>query len=316
MIEVDRLTKEYSGTLAVDRISFRAEPGQIVGFLGPNGAGKTTTIRILACYLAASEGTARVAGHDVATESLAVRRNLGYLPETNPLYPDMRVEEFLHFRARLKGVGSRNDRRRVVDRICELCWIDKVRTRIVGQLSKGFRQRVGLAEALIADPPVVILDEPTVGLDPHQVRQVRRIIRELGERKTVLFSTHILSEVEELCDRIIIISKGRIVADGTRDEIVAKLGARRAWRALVDGPRDEVAAALSKIRGVVQADLRSWKGTRVDVHLWTEGSPDGFEAEVRTLAASKSWQVSEFGSEVPDLEDLFVHLTKSEATAS
>ncbi|MBI4612921.1 MAG: ATP-binding cassette domain-containing protein, partial [Planctomycetes bacterium] len=243
---------------------------------------------------------------------LEVRRNLGYLPESAALYPDMRVDEFRHFRGKLMGRVSRGDRQRAIGRICELCWIADKRTRIVGQLSKGFRQRVALAEALLADPPVVILDEPTVGLDPHQVRQVRRIIRDLGERKTVLFSTHILSEVEEICDRVIVISRGRIVADGTRDEIVARLGGKRSYIVEIEGPRDDVATALRTVKGVTSADIRSWKGKEVRLIVWGEAGADGVEAEVKKLAGEKRWRLAGIRQEPPDLESLFVHLTSGE----
>ena len=212
-IEVEGLTKRYGPTLAVDDISFSVDPGEIVGFLGPNGAGKTTTIRILSCFIPASSGHARVAGHDVGTESIEVRRKIGYLPENVPLYREMRVREYLTYRAALKRVPrvERDDR---VNEALELVKIEDHADRIIDQLSKGYRQRVGLADTLVHDPDVLILDEPTVGLDPNQVREVRDLVKALAERRTVLFSTHIIPWVEAVCERVIVICRGKIVADG------------------------------------------------------------------------------------------------------
>src|SRR5712692_8551546 len=209
MIEVDNLTKFFGPVLAVDHISFRVSQGEIVGFLGPNGAGKTTTMRILTSYLPATSGVVRVAGYDVMTQSMDVRRSIGYLPESVPLYPEMRVDEYLLYRAKLKGV-DRKERQHRLDYCLEHCRIREVRRRLIGTLSKGYRQRVGLADAMIHDPPILILDEPTVGLDPLQIRETLALIKELGEKHTILLSTHILSEVETICQRVIIINAGRI----------------------------------------------------------------------------------------------------------
>src|SRR5438876_5381713 len=209
MIQVDDLTKYFGPVLAVSHISFRVAQGEIVGFLGPNGAGKTTTIRILTSYLPATSGIARVANHDVMKESMDVRRAMGYLPESVPLYPEMRVEEYLLFRAKLKGV-DRKARPSRLDYCLDRCRIREVRRRLIGTLSKGYRQRVGLADAMIQDPPILILDEPTAGLDPLQIRETLSLIKELGDQHTILLSTHILSEVEAVCERVIIINAGRI----------------------------------------------------------------------------------------------------------
>src|SRR5437016_5446581 len=209
MIQVDDLTKLFGPVLAVDHINFQVSRGEIVGFLGPNGAGKTTTMRILTSYLPATSGIAKVAGFDVMTESMDVRRNIGYLPESVPLYSEMRVEEYLTYRAKLKGV-ERKERQGRLESCLEGCRIREVRRRLIGTLSKGYRQRVGLADALIHDPPILILDEPTAGLDPLQIRETLATIRELSGQHTVLLSTHILSEVESVCRRVIIINKGHI----------------------------------------------------------------------------------------------------------
>jgi ABC-2 type transport system ATP-binding protein len=218
MINVRNLTKEYAGVPAVDRISFSVAKGSVVGFLGPNGAGKTSTMRILTCYHPPTSGSAAVAGFDVVTQSLEVRRHVGYLPESVPLYPEMRVDEFLDYRARLKGVppGLRGRR---IDGALERCGLTSVRRRIIGQLSKGYRQRVGISEVLVHDPPILILDEPTIGLDPHQVRDFRRLIQDLGRDHTIILSTHILSEVQIMCDHLIILNRGRLVAAGPTREV-------------------------------------------------------------------------------------------------
>src|SRR5438093_128146 len=218
MIQVDDLTKLFGPVLAVDHINFQVSRGEIVGFLGPNGAGKTTTMRILTSYLPATSGIAKVAGFDVMTESMDVRRNIGYLPESVPLYPEMRVEEYINFRAKLKGV-SRKDRPGRLEYCLDRCRLREVRRRLVGTLSKGYRQRVGLADAMVHDPPIFILDEPTSGLDPLQIRETLALIKELGEKHTVLLSTHILSEVEAICERVIIINAGRVGLSQTLDEI-------------------------------------------------------------------------------------------------
>src|SRR5947209_7041060 len=212
MIHVENLTKYFGPILAVDHLNFTVDQGDIVGFLGPNGAGKSTTIRILTSYLPATSGIARVAGYDVMNESMDVRRNIGYLPESVPLYPEMRVEEYLLYRARLRGMERRGRQQRV-DYCLERCRIREVRRRLIGNLSKGYRQRVGLADAMLHDPQILILDEPTVGLDPVQIRETLALIKELGRKHTILLSTHILSEVEAVCERVIIINAGRVGLD-------------------------------------------------------------------------------------------------------
>jgi ABC-2 type transport system ATP-binding protein len=214
IIEVRNLTKRYAGNTAVNGLTFSVGRGEIVGFLGPNGAGKSTTMRILACYMPATSGTARVAGFDVFTEANEVRRRIGYMPENNPLHLDMRVREYLKFRARLKGLGFRRSRARV-NLVMQQTGLTDVSRKIIGHLSKGYRQRVGLADALVHEPELIILDEPTIGLDPHQVRSVRQLIKNLARHHTVLLSTHILSEVEMTCNRVLILNQGRILTDDT-----------------------------------------------------------------------------------------------------
>jgi ABC-2 type transport system ATP-binding protein len=221
MIVVEHLTKYYGEYPAVRDVSFEVPRGRVVGFLGPNGAGKSTTMRILAGFLTATGGRARIAGHDVFADPIAVRRNIGYMPESCPLYPELRVSEYLKFRAGLKGLGW-SARRKRIDYVIERCWLTDVRRQLVGTLSKGYRQRVGLADALLADPPVLILDEPTAGLDPAQIRETRKLVRELGTQHTMLLSTHILSEVEMTCDSVVVIYQGRVVEDGTLADVRQK----------------------------------------------------------------------------------------------
>jgi len=229
MITITDLTKRFYDVVALDRISFEVGRDEVVGFLGPNGAGKSTTLKILTSFIPATSGSARVAGFDVFSQSLDVRRAVGYLPEHVALYTDMRVSEYLNFRGRIKGLGGKALRLRIAT-VLELCALTDMTSRIVGQLSKGYRQRVGLADALLSNPPILLLDEPTGGLDPNQRREVRQLVARLGEEHTVLLSSHVLAEVESMCSRVIIIQKGRIVADGKLDDLVTDLkGGRRVF---------------------------------------------------------------------------------------
>ncbi|MER3415797.1 MAG: ABC transporter [Gemmataceae bacterium] len=255
MIQVHNLVKYFGPVLAVDHISFSVQRGEVVGFLGPNGAGKTTTMRILTTFIPATSGSVRVAGFDVRTQSLEVRQHLGYLPENVPLYPEMRVDEYLRFRAILKGV-ERSERQKRIDYCVRRCGLEGVRRRAIGTLSRGYRQRVGLADALIHDPPILILDEPTAGLDPNQQLETLALIRELGEEHTLLLSTHILPEVEEVCRRVIIINRGRIVTDCALDdfqrESVIVVEAR--------APAERLEHVLRTTEGVVQVRRLSSDG--------------------------------------------------------
>jgi ABC-2 type transport system ATP-binding protein len=223
MIVVDRLTKYYGEYPAVSGISFEVPKGRVVGFLGPNGAGKSTIMRILAGFLTATSGRASIAGYDVFRDPIEVRRRIGYMPESCPLYPELKVDEYLRFRAGLKGLGW-SARRKRLNYVIDRCWLGDVRRQLIGTLSKGYRQRVGLADALLADPPVLILDEPTAGLDPAQIRETRKLIRELGSEHTMLLSTHILSEVEMTCDSVIIIYQGKVAENGTLDDVRRRHG--------------------------------------------------------------------------------------------
>jgi ABC-2 type transport system ATP-binding protein len=285
MIEVERLSKYFGPVIAVDRVSFTVDRGEVVGFLGLNGAGKTTTMRILTGYLPASSGIAKVAGFDVMEQSLDVRRRIGYLPESVPLYGEMRVEEYILFRAKLKGV-PRKDRMRRVDYCLERCRLKEVRRRLLQTLSKGYRQRVGLADAMVADPPILILDEPTSGLDPLQIQETLALIKELGEQRTVLLSTHILTEVEVVCERVIIIAAGRIALSKT----LAELEAESATLVEAQGPETDIVAALWSIEHVrnvtAKADSDGWVNLRIE----TTGAADVREA-IGRMVLSRGWSL-------------------------
>jgi len=303
VIEVQNLTKHYGSVRAVDGVSFRVEEGEIVGFLGPNGAGKTTTIRILTCYQPATSGAARVGGHDVFSESMTVRRSVGYLPESVPLYPEMRVREYLNFRAKLRGI-EKSRRAPAIDRVAERCWIADVIHRPIGQLSKGYRQRVGLADALLHNPPVLILDEPTIGLDPAQIRETRSLIRDLAREHTVMLSSHILPEVEATCQRIIIIHKGRIVASGTPEELRQRITRSSKLIAEVKGPEAEITRGIRGLASVTDVQCVMNNG-------WarlTVATPNDLREEIYKLSAARGWSIRELRRDVASLEDFFVKI--------
>src|SRR5262245_1749464 len=274
MISVESLTKRFADAEAVRGISFHVDKGEIVGLLGPNGAGKTTTMRMLTCYVPPTSGRAKVAGFDIGEQSVQVRRNVGYLPENVPLYGEMRVDEYLRFRARLKGVprGAVSGR---LDYVMARCGLADVRTRIIDHLSKGYRQRVGLAEALLHNPPILILDEPTVGLDPNQIRQVRELIRDLGREHTIILSSHILPEVEQICGRVIIISKGRIVAEDRTSALRDAMGggSRLEIELRADAPLPAVLEALGAVAGIAGAREAEGEAGAATVRASVECAP-------------------------------------------
>lgn len=254
MIQVSNLCKSYGPKSAISGVTFDVKAGEILGFLGPNGAGKTTTMRILCGYLPPTSGTATIDGFDVFDNSLQARRKIGYLPESVPLYPEMTVEDYLHFMAQIRGV-PRVQRKERVARAMKLCNVDDVRSKQIGRLSRGYRQRVGIAQALVHDPPVLVLDEPTVGLDPKQITDTRQLIKNLGESHTVLLSTHILPEVSMICNRVVIINDGRVVAEDTPDNLTRRL--RGAERIAIEarGPTDQIKAAIAKLPNVQSVDV-------------------------------------------------------------
>lgn len=306
MIRVTNLSKRYGSLLAVDNISFEIERGGVVGFLGPNGAGKTTTIRILSCYHPATSGTASVAGFDVFRDSMEVRRRVGYLPESTPLYPEMRVREYLQFRGKLRGL-SRDERLTAIRRATERCWLGDFIDRPIGQLSKGMKQRVGLADALIHDPEVLILDEPTIGLDPAQIREMRNLIKELGQQHTVLLSSHILPEVEQVCDRTIIIASGKIVASGSPQELRDRFSASRRVVAEMRGPLGEVESGARGLDGVERVEASTSNGW-VRLAIDAKGDHDVRE-DLYRLTTQKGWALRELRREGATLEDFFVQVT-------
>lgn len=314
MISVEHLTKRYAGVTAVDDISFEVGKGEIVGFLGPNGAGKSTTMRILSGFIPPSAGRATVAGFDVFSESLKARERLGYMPENVPLYHEMRVGEYLRYRAGLKGVRGRKISERVGD-VMDLCNLREVGRKLIGSLSKGYRQRVGLADAMVHEPDLLILDEPTIGLDPNQIRQARDLIRNLGRHHTILLSTHILSEVEMTCQRVIIINRGRIEAVDTPLELRKRLraGGGAQLEARLEGGLDGKAAArlLTALPGVLQAGVEAERDGWTTFRITSEPGADPREV-VFELCLEKKWKVRELARRDVTLEDVFAEITQGE----
>ena len=308
MIEVTNMTKRYAGRTAVAGISFTVARGEIVGLLGPNGAGKSTTMRILSCFMPATSGTVRVAGFDVFHQSDEVRRRIGYMPENNPLYPEMRVREYLKFRARLKGLGWRRSRERVTT-VMEQCGLTEVGRRIIGQLSKGYKQRVGLADALVHEPELIILDEPTIGLDPHQIRSVRQLIKSLATKHTVLISTHILPEVEMMCGRVLIMLDGKIRAADTPDNLQSLMAGDSQIIAEIAAPADALRECLSSLPGVEQFDVSPTDGEFQRCALTPR---DGYDLRpvIFALALERGWIVRELTRSRHSLEDMYVQVTR------
>jgi ABC-2 type transport system ATP-binding protein len=309
VIHVSHLTKYYGDYPAVQDVSFDVERGQVIGFLGPNGAGKTTTMRILAGFLNATSGQASIDGLDVFTDSVAVRRRIGYLPENCPLYHEMRVSEYLLFRAGIKGLHGRRHER--VDDVVERCWLKDVRRQLIGTLSKGYRQRVGLADALLAQPPVLILDEPTAGLDPAQIRETRKLIRELGNNHTILLSTHILPEVEMTCDGVIIIHKGKVAGQGLLRDLELQAGERSL--VTIETEEEIDLDPLKKVFDVLEVETDKIAGnSRVRI---TTNNPWDLMPRLCALAVVHNWKVREMRPHRRTLEELFVRITSQEQEA-
>ncbi len=309
MIKVENLTKQYSGFTAIDNLSFEVAKGEIVGFLGPNGAGKSTTMRILTGYLPPSSGSASIAGFDVFTQSVEARRHVGYLPENNPLYVDMRVNEYLRYRANLKGVPGNKVKERVSD-VLEMCSLTDRASALIGSLSKGYRQRVGLADALVHDPDLLILDEPTIGLDPNQIRQVRDLIKGLAQKHTVLISTHILPEVEIMCSRVIVIHKGKIRAADTAENMLRNHRAAGSMLLEARNVGSDARAALAALPGIKDV-AEEQAGEYTIFRLRTEANTEPGE-DVLRLAYDRRWQVRELTRRRATLEDVFVELTHAD----
>src|SRR3989449_8444789 len=313
MIEVQGLTKHYGVIAAISDVSFSVKRGEIVGFLGPNGAGKTTTMRILAGFMPATQGTATVAGYDVFTQSLEVRRRIGYMPENVPLYSEMGVASYLDFVAEVKGVGRAERRRRVAD-VMDRCLIADVQHRLIGKLSKGYRQRVGLAQAIVSDPEVLILDEPTIGLDPKQIAEIRALIKSLAGQHTVILSTHILPEVSMLCQGVIIINKGSVVARGTIDRLVEQVFPRARVQLQVAAPPDAVPAEIRRIPGVLSVE-RQAMSDGVGTYVVEAPRDRDIRSELFQLAAGQKWRLLELRRIGMTLEEVFIRIVAGEEAA-
>jgi ABC-2 type transport system ATP-binding protein len=311
MVEVRNLRKTFGPTVAVDDVSFDVAHGEVLGFLGPNGAGKTTTMRVITCYFPADSGTASVAGYDIASQSLEVRRRIGYLPESAPLYMDMGVMEYLRFVAAVRAIPKVSQDARMRDMV-DLCGLGDVRHKLVGELSKGYRQRLGLAQTLIHDPEVLILDEPTAGLDPNQIVQIRELIKRIGREKTVLLSTHILQEVEATCSRVQIIDEGRLVAQGTTEELIHAAAGESRTVVRIKAPAAEVEPklrSLEQVKGLL--DLGSENGSSRFAVISEQGS--GIEEKLFHLVVESGWVMTELRPETLSLEQVFQQLTRGEA---
>ncbi len=310
MIEVQHITKQYGRVTAVDDVSFRVERGEILGFLGPNGAGKTTTMRILTGYMPASEGKALVAGYDVFTQPIEAKRRTGYLPETPPLYPDMTVREYLDFVARIKAVPG-SERKQRVSSVMEKTRIADMAERHCAKLSKGYRQRVGLAQALIHNPEVLILDEPTAGLDPKQIIETRELIRSLGGDHTIVLSTHILPEVAQTCHRVIIINKGRVVAVDTPDNLTARLRGAESMFVQVDAGGDDVGPVLAGVAGVTRVVGSETRGALSAFEVESERGTD-IRRELAKTIVGRGWGLLELRPMRMSLEEIFLQVTTDE----
>jgi ABC-2 type transport system ATP-binding protein len=311
VIEVEHVSKVYSGRKAVDDVSFKVEKGEILGFLGPNGAGKTTTMRILTCYMPSTEGTARIAGYDVFDQSIEVRKRIGYLPENPPLYPEMAVQSYLNFVAKIKGTRS-GQRKSQVDEAIGKCNLGDVRNRIIGKLSKGYKQRVGLAQALLNNPEVLFLDEPTLGLDPKQIHEVRSLIKSLASSHTVVLSTHILPEVSMTCSRVVIINQGKVVAMDTPEGLAHQVKGAERVSLTVDGPMDAVRDKFQSIDGVLNVQAKQTdSGSRATYTVECKLDSD-LRRVLAEAVVTQGWGLLDLRAISMSLEDVFINLTTQE----
>lgn len=314
MIRVENLTKDYGTFRAVDQVTFNVRRGEVLGFLGPNGAGKSTTMKMLTCYLAPTGGSAQVAGHDVYDESLAVRRRMGYLPEDTPLYKDMSVLEYLEFVGEMRGMSPSKAASRIKE-VGGRCGLSDVAGKLVGELSKGFRQRLGLAQAILHDPDILILDEPTSGLDPNQIVEIRRLIKELGQEKTVILSTHILPEVQATCTRILIISGGKLVADDTPEALRAREKGSR-YRVVIESNGIALEAIRDKLRSIQGVAHCERTATEAGAHAFSvdAGTSLDLRRALFRAAVDNHWPLLELVRESVSLEDVFHNLTTKDET--
>ena len=309
MVEIKNLTKKFGSNTVLDNISLTVRKGEILGFLGPNGAGKSTTMKIITSFWTPTAGTVEVGGFDVNENSLITRKKIGYLPETVPLYDDMRVYEYLRFVAAVRGLDKARLKPRLKE-VTEVCGLRKVIRQPIEELSKGYRQRVGLAQAIMHDPEILILDEPTTGLDPNQIVEIRGLIKELGREKTVIFSTHILSEVSATCDRAVIINNGRIVGEGRPDELAAKAGGKEVVYLKIKGPRGEIVEKLKSLEKVIEVTVKD--AENADIFGYEVAAEPGVDLREPIFAAvmAAGWNILEFSKKSVSLEDVFRELTK------
>jgi len=315
MIKVEGVSKRYPGHTAVDNISFEVEKGQVVGFLGPNGAGKTTTMRILTCFMPPSSGTASVAGFDVMDQSMEVKKRIGYLPETPPLYPEMEVAEYLTFVGKLKGMSGNSLRKRV-DEVSEKCNVADVRNKLVSKLSKGYKQRVGLAQAIIHNPEVLILDEPTSGLDPKQILETRDLIKGLAGEHTIILSTHILPEVEQICERVVIISRGKVVATDSMENLTNRMRGSEVIGLTVEGQPESgiVREKLERVAGVSRVILKLAQDSSCAFEIESLQGRN-IRADLARAVVEAGWNLTELRPVSMSLEEVFLQLTASEVSA-
>ena len=312
MIEVENLSKRYGPTQAVTDVSFRVEKGEVLGFLGPNGAGKTTTMRVITGYLPPTEGAVRVAGFDVVEQPIEAKRRTGYLPETPPVYPDMTVNEYLTFVGHIKGVPRRDLKHRI-DEITEKCAIADVRHRQTGKLSKGYRQRVGLAQALIHNPDVLVLDEPTAGLDPKQIIETRELIKNLAGQHTVVLSTHILPEVSKTCERVVVINGGKVVAVGKPDDLTRRLQGFETVLVTAQGPANELKERMERVAGVDLVEQKEAADSQVTFEIHAHKEQD-VRSELARAIVESQWKLLELRATALSLEDIFLKLTTKDLT--
>ncbi|MBU4455019.1 ATP-binding cassette domain-containing protein [Patescibacteria group bacterium] len=324
MIEIKNLTKKFGSNTVLDNISFSVKRGEVLGFLGPNGAGKTTTMKIIASFWKPTAGVVEVDGLDVAENSLAVRKKIGYLPETVPLYDDMRVYEYLKFVAEIRGLDKEGIRRAAtngahanvlnmkerIKEVIKICGLSKVARQPIEELSKGYRQRVGLAQAIMHNPDILILDEPTTGLDPNQIAEIRNLIKELGKEKTVILSTHILGEVSATCGRVVIINNGRIVGEGSPDELIAKSSGKEIIYVKIKGPKEAVLTKLREMENAVKVEIKDKESD--DVYGYEIEPKQGVDLRehLSMTVMNNGWSILEFSKKSVSLEDVFRELTK------
>lgn len=309
MIEIKHLTKKFGSTTILDDISFSVKTGEILGFLGPNGAGKSTTMKIITSFWTPTSGSIEVDGHDVASESIVTRQKIGYLPETVPLYEDMRVYEYLRFVAEVRGITKDKIKDRIRE-VIEKCGLKKVIRQPIEELSKGYRQRVGLAQSIMHNPDILILDEPTTGLDPNQIAEIRNLIKELGKEKTVIFSTHILSEVSATCDRVIIINNGKIVGEGSPSELMAKAGGQDIIYVKIKGPQEQILSKLQTLENVQKAEVKDKESDDIYGYEIEPKADVDLREQLSMLVMNNNWSILEFSKKSVSLEDVFRELTK------